>query len=196
MGILRGIEASAIEPLVEAVISSGLVTIEITMNTENAPSLIEKTVKLAGNRLMVGAGTVLNLDSLKLALDSGATFIVSPTLVPEVMSYCVKHKIPVFPGALTPQEIYNAWSSGATMVKVFPAKFFGPEYFREIKGPFSKIELLACAGVTAANMKDYFAAGADAVSFGASVFKKEWLAKKDFKAIAAAIREYVEGYKQ
>lgn len=194
MGILRGIDASAIEPLVEAVISSGLVTIEITMNTESAPSLIEKTVKLAGKRLMVGAGTVLNRDSLKLALDSGATFIVSPTLVQEVVSYCAKIKVPVFPGALTPQEIYNAWSSGATMVKVFPAKFFGPEYFREIKGPFEKIKLLACSGVTAANMKDYFSCGADAVSFGASVFKKEWLANKDFKAISAAIREYVRAY--
>jgi 2-dehydro-3-deoxyphosphogluconate aldolase/(4S)-4-hydroxy-2-oxoglutarate aldolase len=131
---------------------------------------------------------------LKLALESGATFIVTPVLVEDVIGYCVENKIPVFPGALTPLEIYQAWQAGATMVKVFPAKFFGPEYFREIKGPFGQIELLACAGVTAENLKDYFACGASAVSFGASVFKKEWLAAKDFKSVACAIKKYIDAW--
>ena len=77
------------------------------------------------------------------------------------------------------------------MVKVFPAKFFGPDYFREIKGPFPDIELLACAGVTPENLKAYFENGASAIAFGASVFKKEWLAQRDFASIAESIKRYL-----
>lgn len=194
MGIIRGIELEYIERLIAAVISSGLKTIEITMNTEGADRLIKKAIRFSKGRLVIGAGTVLNLDSLKLALDCGASFIVMPVLIEQVVKYCVKHKIPVFPGALTPQEIYRAWESGATMVKVFPAKFFGPQYFKEIKGPFNQLELLACAGVTAKNMKEYFACGASAVAFGAGVFRKDWIANNNFANIAASIKEFVDEY--
>ena len=196
MGIMRGIELSAIEPLVETFISSGLETIEITMNTPNAPELIKTAVRAAKNRLMIGAGTVLDMQGLKSALISGATFIVMPVLVPDVLEYCVKNKIPAFPGALSPQEIYTAWRGGAAMVKVFPAKAFGPEYFKEIKGPFNDIELLACGGVTPQNLKAYIANGASAVSFGASVFKKEWLDKKDFDSISASIKGYLSALRE
>jgi 2-dehydro-3-deoxyphosphogluconate aldolase/(4S)-4-hydroxy-2-oxoglutarate aldolase len=195
LGILRGVKADCMEPLVETVISSGLEAIEITMNSASAPELIRKAKQVSLNRLTIGAGTVLSIDSLKLALESGATFIVTPVLVKDVVEYCVKSKIPVFPGALTPFEIYQAWAAGATMVKVFPAKLFGPEYFREIKGPFNDIELLACSGVTPQNMQEYFASGASAVSFGASVFKKEWLVAKDFKAIGQAVKKYIDAWK-
>jgi 2-dehydro-3-deoxyphosphogluconate aldolase/(4S)-4-hydroxy-2-oxoglutarate aldolase len=196
LGILRGIEKSSVEALVEAVISAGLETIEITMNTESAPEIIKKAKQVCRNRLTLGAGTVLTMDSLKLALDSGATFIVTPVLIDDVVEYCKKSKIPVFPGAFTPSEIYQAWATGATMVKVFPAKFLGPEYFREIKGPFKEIELLACSGVTPQNLKDYFSSGASAISFGASVFKKEWLEKKDFASISGAIKKYIDAWNE
>jgi 2-dehydro-3-deoxyphosphogluconate aldolase/(4S)-4-hydroxy-2-oxoglutarate aldolase len=192
MGILRGVELEQIEPLIEAVISSGLKTLEITMNTKEAVQLIQMARKISGERLMLGAGTVLGMDSLKQAVDSGATFIVMPVLIKDVLGYCVNHKIPAFPGALTPQEIFDAWREGATMVKVFPAKFFGPEYLREIKGPFQDIELLACAGVTAQNMREYFACGASAIAFGASVFKKDWLKNKDYASISFAIKAYLQ----
>jgi len=192
MGILRGVRLEHVEPLIEAVIASGLETLEITMNTKDAASIIRQAKKVAKGRLVLGAGTVLNTDDLKLAQDSGATFIVMPVFIKDVLKYCVKHKIPVFPGALSPQEIYQAWEEGATMVKVFPAKFFGPEYFREIKGPFNDIKLLACAGVTPQNMREYFACGASAVAFGASVFKKEWLQNRDFQSITSAIQAYLQ----
>ncbi|MDD5432676.1 MAG: bifunctional 4-hydroxy-2-oxoglutarate aldolase/2-dehydro-3-deoxy-phosphogluconate aldolase [Candidatus Omnitrophica bacterium] len=192
LGIVRGVEPGEIEPLIETVIASGLKTLEITMNTKGAAQLIKTAKQKAQGKLVLGAGTVLDMDSLKSALDAGATFIVMPCLVKEVVVYCVKNKIPVFPGALTPPEIYAAWKEGATMVKVFPAKFFGPEYFREIKAPFNDIELLACSGVTPQNMKDYFACGASAISFGASVFKKEWLQAKDFSSISSAIKSYLQ----
>jgi len=184
------------EPLVKSVISAGLETIEITMNTEGASDLIKEAVLLAKKKLMVGAGTVLDIKSLKSALESGATFVVTPVLVDDVTLYCVKNKIPIFPGALTPSEVRRAWDSGATMVKVFPAKFFGPDYFKEIKGPFDDMKLLACAGVTPENLKDYFAAGANAVTFGASVFRRDWLEEKDFESIKERIKAYIGAYKK
>jgi 2-dehydro-3-deoxyphosphogluconate aldolase / (4S)-4-hydroxy-2-oxoglutarate aldolase len=190
MGIVRGILPEQAEPLLEAAISAGLETVEFTMNTPKADQIIRRARKVSKD-MMLGAGTVLDLENLKSALDAGATFIVMPCLVPEVMEYCVKHKIPAFPGALTPSEIYSAWKSGATMVKVFPAKCFGPDYFKEIKGPFNEIELLACAGVTPQNMGEYFRCGASAISFGASVLRKEWLAAGDYSSISSVIKDYV-----
>jgi len=192
MGILRGVTLSQIAPLMEVIISSGLETIEITMNTKNAPQLIRQAVKISKNRLVIGAGTVLNMRDLKVALKSGANFIVMPVLVKDVVKYCVRNKIPVFPGALTPQEIYNAWGEGATMVKVFPAKFFGPEYFKEVKAPFNDIELLACGGVTPANARSYFASGASAIAIGSNTFKKEWLKSGDYSSIAKEIKKYLQ----
>ena len=196
MGIVRGIGEESIAPLVEAAISGGLETLEITMNTENAGSLIAKAAALAGHRLMIGAGTVLNIESLKGALDAGATFIVMPSMIDEVVEYCVEKVIPVFPGALTPSEIQRAWKAGATMVKVFPSGFFGPGYFKEIKGPFANIELMACGGVTAENMPEYFSNGASAVTFGASIFKKEWIAKQAFDKISTEIKKLVQAVKR
>ncbi len=192
LGILRGAEPDLAEPLTEAVLEAGLETLEITMNTPGAALIIKKAKKISAGRIAIGAGTVLNMEDLKTALDAGATFIVMPVLVKDVAAYCVDRKIPSFPGALTPLEIYDAHIAGASMVKVFPSGVFGPSYFKEIRGPFRDIELLACGGVTPENMKDYFKNGAGAVAFGASVFKKEWLDKKDFANIKKAIRRFTE----
>jgi len=192
LGILRGVRVDQIEPLIETVIEAGLRTLEITMNTPSAWELIAKAKKAASGRMDLGAGTVLSMQDLNLALENGATFIVLPCLVKDVVSYCAKNRIPVFPGALTPWEIHQAWEAGATMVKVFPAKFFGPEYFKEIKGPFNNIELLACGGVTPENMKDYFANGASAVTFGASVFRRDLLENRDFKTIGQSVKRFTD----
>ncbi|MBM3249292.1 MAG: bifunctional 4-hydroxy-2-oxoglutarate aldolase/2-dehydro-3-deoxy-phosphogluconate aldolase [Candidatus Omnitrophica bacterium] len=192
LGILRGIKPQEIAPLVEVIASSGLETIEITMNTPGAPDLIRKAIQASGGRLTIGAGTVLNTEDLKLALSGGATFIVLPVFVEEVVSYCAKFKIPVFPGALSPAEIYRAWNAGASMVKVFPANFFGPAYFKEVKAPFSGIELLACGGVRPENLKDFFAQGASAVAIGASTFKREWLEAGDYLSIAKNIKSFTD----
>lgn len=100
MGIVRGVKEEAIEPLVEAVASSGLKTIEITMNTPKASELIKKMIACAKGRLFIGAGTVLTMDDLQLALGSGATFIVSPTLVTDVVEYCAKKQCSGFSGSV------------------------------------------------------------------------------------------------
>jgi len=196
LGIIRGVKLNEIEPLVKTVIQAGLETLEITMNTPKASQLIKKAKQVARGRLTLGAGTVLSMLDLRLALKSGATFIVMPVLIKDVTKYCVKNKIPVFPGALTPEEIYTAWNAGATMVKVFPAKFFGPNYFKEIKGPFNNIQLLACSGVTPKNLKDYFTNGASAVSFGGSIFRREWLESKNYKQIGKTTKSFIDSWEK
>ncbi|MBN2144159.1 MAG: bifunctional 4-hydroxy-2-oxoglutarate aldolase/2-dehydro-3-deoxy-phosphogluconate aldolase [Candidatus Aureabacteria bacterium] len=194
LGILRGIKKEVIHPLADSIIASGLKSVEITLNTEGAPELIKEMVRYSRGRLMIGAGTVLNRKDLKQALNAGATFIVMPVLDKEVVNDCVKHDIPVFPGALTPKEIYDAWNCGATMVKIFPSNSFGPQYFKEIKAPLQDVKLLACGGVTPQNIRDFFTCGASAAAFGASVFNKEWLAEKKFSLICEVIKKLIQAY--
>ena len=191
MGIIRGLPVDRAAGFAGCVVSSGLKTLEVTMNTDSAGEVLKIIKKTAGEKLMLGAGTVLTVDDLKEALDCGAGFIVLPTLVKEVVEQCVKKNVPVFPGALSPQEIHQAWLAGATMVKVFPAKFFGPTYFKEIKGPFNEIELLACGGVNAGNIKEFFSCGASAAAFGGSIFRKDLIESENFGAIERSIKELI-----
>lgn len=191
MGILRGGDLSIVEPLVATLVTAGLETLEITMNTPNAPAMIRHAVEAAGDAMMIGAGTVLDRAGLDAALGAGAGFVVSPVLVPEVAAQCRRRGVAHFPGALTPQEIFAAASAGAAMVKVFPASVFGPAYFREVRGPFDSIELLACGGVRVANCADYFAAGAAAVAFGGSVFAPSRLAEGGLPAIGRDVADLV-----
>jgi len=195
LGILRGIREDEVGPVAETALAAGLSAIEITMNTDGAPALIRRLLAEARGRLMVGAGTVLTSEDLEEALDAGASFIVTPTLVEAVTKGCEERGIPVFPGALTPTEIHRAWSAGAAMVKVFPAAAFGPAYFKEIAGPFQEIELLACGGVTPENIGAFFKNGASAASFGGSIFKREWLETGAYDRVEAGLRELVGAYK-
>lgn len=196
MGILRGARAEQMENLTRAVIDSGLKTIEVAVNIGDGPALIKKLAGAAKGGLTIGAGTVLTLECVKTVVDAGATFIVSPVYVPEVVQYCTARSIPVFPGAFTPAEIYKAWQEGASMVKVFPANRFGPAYFKDIKGPFQDIPLLACGGVNTGTIGEYFKNQASGAAFGGSIFKKEWLETGQFDKICSAIRELLEAYRK
>jgi 2-dehydro-3-deoxyphosphogluconate aldolase/(4S)-4-hydroxy-2-oxoglutarate aldolase len=196
MGIIRGIGIDIIDPLVETVISSGLKTIEIAMNTPNAVEVLKKTVNASAGKIFVGAGTVLDSTILEESLAVGASFIVTPTFVPGVTRYCLENDIPVFPGAITPTEILAAWNAGATMVKVFPVRFFGEEYIKDIKGPMNDILLLVCGGITSDNIAGYFKNGADAVAFAGSVFSAELIEKKDFKGISDSIKKIVGAFEK
>lgn len=194
IGILRGINDNHIYPLVDCVIDSGLTTLEITMNTTGAGKLIKEMVRYTSGRLVIGAGTVLNMNDLETALESGASFIVMPNYIKEIVNYCANNNIPIFPGALTPTEIYNAWIGGASMVKVFPSSVFGPRYFQEIKAPLNNIDLLACGGVSPDSIGDYFSFGASGVAFGASIFKLEWINNNMYNEISNQIRKLVQAY--
>jgi 2-dehydro-3-deoxyphosphogluconate aldolase/(4S)-4-hydroxy-2-oxoglutarate aldolase len=196
IGILRGIEAKSLLQVLDASTAAGLAHLEITLNTPNALDLIRQARSHAGTELSIGAGTVLTLDAMKQALDAGAQFIVMPTLQREIVHDCVEQGIPVFPGALTPQEIQLAWEAGASMVKIFPAKSLGPEYFKEIKGPFEQIELLACGGITPESVPNYRSCGASGFAFGGSVFRTEWIAEGQFQHITSCIEELLLAYRQ
>jgi 2-dehydro-3-deoxyphosphogluconate aldolase / (4S)-4-hydroxy-2-oxoglutarate aldolase len=188
MGIARGIDKKMLGPLADCCASAGLPAIEITMNTPAACSLIEELSELAGGRFSVGAGTVTSGRLLAGALAAGAQFIVSPVACKTVIEGSIKAGKPVFPGALTPSEIYCAWEMGASMVKVFPARNMGPAYFEDIAGPFPHIKLLACGGVGAANAAAYMKAGAAAIAFGSSIFNIDWMNAGRY----GAIKEHIE----
>jgi len=196
LGIIRGLDVEDTEDFLEHVISAGLKSIEVTMNTPDVSRIIPEMRRISNGRLSIGAGTVITKDQLKTALDAGAEFIVMPSLVEDVVSHCVDKKIPVFPGAFTPNEVLRAWNAGATMVKVFPCGMFGPKYIKELKGPLDKVKLMAVGEVQLEEIEEYFSAGASAVAFGESVFKRSWLADKDFLKIKELIEKYVDAVKR
>jgi len=188
LGIIRGANKDNIIPVIEAAISGGIKHIEITLNS---PDALEQ-IKIASRKYEVGAGTVLSVKDAESAVKAGAKFIVSPIADPEMIKFCQKNKLPVYPGALTPTEVYRAWELGATMVKVFPVKSVGgPDYIKELKGPFYDIKLLACGGVNKENIKAYFAAGADAVAVGGSIFSRDLMNSGNFSEIEKKVRELV-----
>jgi 2-dehydro-3-deoxyphosphogluconate aldolase / (4S)-4-hydroxy-2-oxoglutarate aldolase len=182
IGIMRNLSFETIEKIVPFYQKAGLTSLEITMTSDGAAKII-KNLSAQFPGLNIGAGTVCDLDDLQSALEAGASFIVTPILNKEVISYCVSHTIPVFPGALTPSEIYEAWKLGATAVKIFPAVQFGPTYLKELKGPFSKIKLLPTGGVSLQNIRHFFEEGAMGVGMGSSLFDKDIIAHQDFEGL-------------
>ena len=179
VGIVRNIKADDFEKILPLYIQAGFLTIEVTMNTVGAESMIRKAKTVYGDALHVGAGTVCDMDGLQKALDAGADFIVTPIVVKEVIKKCVGIEVPVFPGAFTPTEIFQAWSLGASMIKVFPASHLGPEFIKAIKAPFPQIKLMPTGGVGSHDIKPYKAAGADAFGIGSPLFPSKLIASSN-----------------
>lgn len=172
LGIARGLPPEQAVACAECCVNSKLKFIEVPLNTSNAAAALKNLSEEGAKReLFVGAGTIITVQDLQTALDCGAKFIVTPGTNPDVVQKCVEKKIPCIPGALTPTEIMRAYMLGATAVKIFPVSMLGgPNYIKELRGPFKNIPLLACGGVRTENVKDFFKAGTDFISFGASVF--------------------------
>ena len=170
VGILRFFPREHVEKLVPAVLAGGVCNLEVTMNSAGAEDLIRVAHELVGDRGNIGAGTVTTLDELHRALGAGASFIVTPILVPEVIRACVALGVPVMPGAMTPTEIFTAWELGATLVKVFPADSLGPGFIKAVKAPLPQIRLMPTGGVTAETLPAFQQAGADAFGVGGPLF--------------------------
>ena len=188
LGILRGCPDRSLDAVADAAERSGLKFLEVTMNTPGAAGQISRFAKRLDGICRIGAGTVLTALQAKEAVDAGASFLVSPCYADPVQKFADRLDIPTLPGAFTPTEIWNAHVCGAAMVKVFPAKSAGgPAYFKELRGPFKDLPMLACGGVSPANAMEYIRDGADALAFGGSVFTKDRLEKGDTEAIAADI---------
>ena len=190
MGIIRGVDEDSLPGVLEAAYSGGLRFLEITLNTPGAFLLIKRAVELFPD-FCIGAGTVLSAESTQEAIGHGAQFIVAPNLNEQVAECCIKNNMAYFPGALTPTEIEKAWSSGATMVKVFPASQMGPDYIKLLKGPYDEIKMMAVGGISPKNIPDYFSAGASAVALGGSIFSKSRMANGEFSVIQKEIEEFL-----
>ncbi len=182
IAILRGYPLETCLKIAEALQATGFLTLEVTMNTPEA-ALIISELRQRFPTLNVGAGTVCNPAELEVALAAGAGFIVTPILDEEVVTTCVSQRIPVFPGAYTPTEIYRAWHLGASAVKVFPASQLGVQYLKDLAGPLPHIKLVPTGGVTLDNLQSFFAAGAVGVGMGSSLLDKELIATGDFSGL-------------
>ena len=195
VGILRSFNSQAVQKIVEVSAQAGLANIEITMNSADAAELIYLARQVAGDDINVGAGTVCTIAELDSALAAGAEFIVTPVCRENVIRRCRAERVAVFPGAMTPTEVYQAWSFGADMVKIFPANQFGPDYIKAIKGPLSQIKLMPTGGVSAENIGDYIRCGADGFGVGGTMFDKDRIANEDWSWLTQQVRSFVDAYK-
>jgi 2-dehydro-3-deoxyphosphogluconate aldolase/(4S)-4-hydroxy-2-oxoglutarate aldolase len=166
VAIGRGLPAERIERIAEGLVAGGIRAFEITLNSPDAFGAIAALADRWGERLLVGAGTVLDVDEASQAVDAGARFIVSPHTEPALIEWAGTRGLAVFPGAFSPTEILTAWRAGATAVKLFPASVAGPAFVREFRGPFRDIPLIATGGMTIESAPAFLGAGAIAVGIG------------------------------
>src|SRR5580693_1099778 len=169
IGIIPAIRLSSAEDALfaaEAVSSSGIPIVEVTMTVPGAIKVISELAR-SNSELVVGAGTVTDVECASRCLDAGAAFLTSPGLDLEIVEFALKKKTVVFPGALTPSEIMAAWKAGADFVKVFPCSpLGGPGYIKALKSPFPTVPLIASGGVNQQTAADFIEAGAVAVGIG------------------------------
>ncbi|MEX2153446.1 MAG: bifunctional 4-hydroxy-2-oxoglutarate aldolase/2-dehydro-3-deoxy-phosphogluconate aldolase [Gemmatimonadaceae bacterium] len=181
--VIRAPNADAAFAVAEALIGAGLAVAEVTMTVPGAIDVIASIAKRFGDRVLVGAGTVTDVESAKRAIGEGAQFIVTPCLIRDVISATRKANVAMLPGALTPTEVFEAHKLGGDMVKVFPIGVGGAQYVRALRGPFPKIPLVPTGGVTLDNVRDMFDAGATAVGVGSELISRDAIARHDYAAI-------------
>jgi len=188
VGIIRHLDPEAVATLLPLYLECGLTTLEITLNTPGASSMIREALDQYGGQLNIGAGTVRTMAGLDEALEAGAQFVVMPGLDEDIVTRCVALGVPVFPGAFTPTEIQRAWNLGASMVKVYPAGRIGPEYIRDLKAPLDDILLLPTGGIDLQNVKEFMQAGADGVGMGSQLFDKTLIKHQNWEGLKAHFR--------
>lgn len=175
-GIVAIIRASSGDQLVnvaKALYAGGIDVIEVTFTVPGVLDIIADVRKAIGDKIVLGAGTVLDPESARAAILAGAEFIVSPTVNIEVIQLCNRYSKVILPGAFTPTEVLTAWESGADIVKVFPADVGGPAYLKALHGPLPHIQLLPTGGVNLETLPSFLKAGACAVGLGSSLVEKD-----------------------
>jgi 2-dehydro-3-deoxyphosphogluconate aldolase / (4S)-4-hydroxy-2-oxoglutarate aldolase len=180
----------------EAIYSSGIPIVEVTMTVPGAVSVISQLAE-HNSALIVGAGTVLNVETARECLDAGAAFLTTPGLDLEVVSFAVKHGTVVFPGAMTPGEVMAAAKAGADFVKIFPcAQLGGPSYISALKAPFPKVALIASGGVNQENATNFIRAGAIALGIGRDLIHPDAIRRREDGWIRELSRRYLTMVKQ
>lgn len=166
LGIVRYRSAGDVQAAVEALLRGGIETVEVTLDTPGALDAVERGRRAGWS---IGVGTVLEPDQVSRCVDAGAAFVVSPGIVPEVIERALALGIDIVPGAFTPTEVIRARSSGAAVVKVFPASLGGAAYLRALRGPLPDIPIVPTGGIGIEEVGDYLAAGAVCVGLGGAL---------------------------
>ncbi|KHF39419.1 bifunctional 4-hydroxy-2-oxoglutarate aldolase/2-dehydro-3-deoxy-phosphogluconate aldolase [Halalkalibacter okhensis] len=191
VAIIRGATVDTIVPISRALRDGGVKTLEITVETPKVLSLIEK-VSTELTDVIVGAGTVLDPETARAAIMSGAKFVFSPTVNPETIRMTKRYGVVCISGALTPTEILTAYESGADVIKVFPANVFGPSYLKDVHGPLPHIPLMPTGGINVSNLADYIKAGAVAVGLGSALVNTKLdMNEENLAALTRKSKEFV-----
>lgn len=166
IAVLRAPEAADYDRVIDVLAKAGIVSIELTLSTPGTFDRLPRLIERYGAEVEIGVGTILGTEDAQRALDSGATYLVTPVTNPAVITLAVDAGVAVFPGGLTPTELSSAWAAGATAVKIFPAETVGARYASHLRGPFPDLEFIPSGGVALEHIPEWLNAGALAVSLG------------------------------
>jgi len=195
IGIVPAIRLSASDDAlfaVDAIAESGIPIAEVTMTVPGALEVIRKLAR-SNSELVVGAGTVVDVETAQRCLDAGATFLTSPGLDLQVTEFALQHDVVTFPGALTPSEVMAARKAGSDFVKVFPCSLLGgPSYIKALKSPFPDSRLIAAGGVNQQNTADFILAGAVAVGVGRELVSREAVRRRQLDWIRELAHRFLQ----
>ncbi len=184
VAVVRGNTPEKAEEIVNSCIDGGINIIELTFTVPYAHRIIEKISQKYGDNILLGAGTVLDAPTARIAMLSGAQFIVSPHFDPEVTRICNRYRVANMAGILTVKEAIQAMEAGVDILKLFPGDLFGPAFIKDIKGPLPYAQIMPTGGVSIENAGQWIKAGAVAVGVGSNLMKGDV-----YKNAAALIRE-------
>ena len=191
VAVIRMKEPEKLRAVVDALGEGGVRALEVTMTVPGAIDLIGQLAPTLPKGFLLGAGTILDPETARLAILAGARFIVGPVFRPEVIELCHRYDVAAMPGCFTPTEILAAWEAGADVVKVFPATALGPGFFKDGRGPLPPVKLRPTGGVSLDNAGEWIAAGAVAVGVGTALLDAKAIAAADYGVITANARKIV-----
>ena len=190
--VVRAQSAEEAMKVVDAIREGGVNVLEITMTVPGAMGLMEQLARRFGADVVLGAGTVLDPETARACMLSGAQFVVSPALDPATIEVCRRYAVPVMPGALTPTEVLAAWTAGADVVKVFPCGAVGgASYIKALKAPLPQVEMIPTGGVSVKTAVDFIKAGSMALGVGADLVDTKAIRDGNASAVTEKAREYV-----
>ena len=192
VAVIRAASGELLADVAEALLAGGIEVMEVTFTVPRAHQVIERVAERLGNRILLGAGTVLDTETARIALLSGAEFIVSPTVNVDVIQLCRRYDKLVMPGALTPTEVLTAWEAGADVVKIFPSDLTGPAYLKALAGPLPQVRMMPTGGVNLQTAADFLRAGAFALGIGSSLVDPQAVETGNFKKIESLAAQFVE----
>lgn len=190
VAVIRANSLQEAEQLADCCVKGGIVGLEITFTVPGAADVIESLAKKKGAGYIVGAGTVLDAATARIAIMKGAKFIVSPAFDKEVAELCNVYQIPYMPGCFTINEIITAMKAGADVIKIFPGSSASPAYFKAVHGPLPQANLMPTGGVSLENVGEWIKAGAVAVGTGGSLTAPAKTG--DFDGVVKNARDFVE----